>query len=358
MVLRIAQAAAGAALIPNGMALIRIAVPIQGLGRVNGMFNSLISVSAASGPLIGAALLEASSWRLLFLLNVPVVALALLLHSRLRGLEEPEPSTERARIDWPGIVLLASILTAVTWLLGALDGTTGATATALVGVAASIFVVAFVRRQMRAPVPIAPWRLFRRRSFAAASVYIMVSNLVMYTSLLTIPFFIREVQEGSPGRIGLLLGVMSFVMAALAFVSGRLSDAVGRRPPAFAGAVLAFGGALLLFVGISADVSFFYLAAALALLGSGIGLGTGAATTAAIEIAPRALAGAASGTSSMMRYIGSIVGAGVLAGLLGSGEPVPTVGVFRGVFLVVLVMAFVTVLAAGAIHTRVEAEAD
>ena len=55
----------------------------------------------------------------------------------------------------------------------------------------------------------------------------------------------------------------------------------------------------------------------------------------------------------MMRYIGSIVGAGVLAGLLGSGEPVPSVDVFRVVFAVVAVMALATVAAATAIHMRV-----
>jgi DHA2 family methylenomycin A resistance protein-like MFS transporter len=349
--LRVGQAAAGAALIPNGMAMLRAAVPVRRLGRINGMFGSAVAVSAASGPLVGAALLEASSWRLLFLLNVPVVALALLLHSRLRHVDER--TSDRAEIDWAGGALMAAILIGVTWLLASLDGSAGVASTA--GVLAAVLVagLAFVRRQMVVRVAVVPWRLFRRRSFAAASVYIMVSNLVMYTSLLTIPFFIREVQDGGPARIGLLLGAMSFLMAALAPASGHLSDALGRRLPALAGATLGLGGSLLLVGGIGSDVSFAYLAVALALLGSGIGLGSGAATTAAIEAAPRALAGSAAGTNSMMRYVGSIVGAGVLAGLLGSGEPAPSVEVFRAVFAVVAAMALVTVLAASAIHVRV-----
>ena len=181
----------------------------------------------------------------------------------------------------------------------------------------------------------------------------MLSNLVMYTALLTIPFFIREVQDGGHARIGLLLGVMSFLMAFLAPISGRLSDAVGRRGPAVAGAVLALAGAMLLVTGIDAGVSFATLASALALLGAGIGLGTGAATTAAIESVPRALAGSAAGTNSMMRYIGSIAGAGVIAGLLGGGDPIPSVEVFRAIFAVVASMALVAVISATAIHTRV-----
>ena len=348
--LRIGQAASGAALIPNGMALLRMVVPLRRLGRVNGLFGSAMAVSAASGPLVGAALLEVSSWRLLFLVNVPVVALALLLHSRLRYADER--ASDRAEIDWLGGAILAGI----TWLLASFGGDAGGLATAAISAAVLAAGAAFVRRQMVARVAVVPWRLFRRRSFAAATAYIMVSNLVMYTSLLTIPFFVREVQDGGPATIGLLLGAMSFLMAALAPISGRLSDAVGRRAPAFAGAVLGFAGALLLVAGIDADVSFGYLAVALALVGSGIGLGGGAATTAAIEAAPRALAGSASGTNSMMRYIGSIVGAGVLAGLLGSGDGAPTVDVFRALFAVVAAMALVTVVSAAAIHTRVEDE--
>jgi EmrB/QacA subfamily drug resistance transporter len=348
--LRIAQAAAGAALIPNGMALLRIVVPEHRLGRVNGLFNSMIAVAAASGPLVGAVLLEASSWRLLFLLSVPVVAVALLLHSRLRGLEEP--TADRGPIDWPGIVLLTAVLTGVSWLFGALDGAVSPLVTGVVVVAVAAATMAFVRRQFVARAPVVPWGLFRRRSFAAASIYTMVSNLVLYTSLLTIPFFIREVQQGGAARIGLLLGAMTVLMAVLAPVSGRLADAVGRRLPALAGGALALGGALLVVAGIDADVSFAYLAVSLALLGAGIGLGTGAATTAAVEAAPIALAGSASGTNSMMRYIGSIVGAGVLAGLLGSAGGTPGVGVFQAVFVVVVVMAVITVVSATAIHVR------
>ena len=98
--LRTGQAVAGAALIPNGMAMLRAVVPPRRLGRVNGLFGSAMAVSAASGPLIGAALLDASSWRLLFLLNVPAVGLALLLHARLRYRDDV--AVGRVEIDWAG----------------------------------------------------------------------------------------------------------------------------------------------------------------------------------------------------------------------------------------------------------------
>ena len=347
--LRVGQAAAGAALIPNGMAMLRETIPTRRLGRMNGYFNAAMAVSAASGPVVGALLLEFSTWRALFLLNVPVVALALLLLTRLR--HQDARVSGRAEIDWAGGALLAAILAGVTWLLGTLSGQASAAAIA-VGIAATALLTGlFVRRQVTARSGLAPWALFRRRSFAGATTYIMVSNLVMYTSLLTIPFFVIEVQGKGSAPVGVLLGVMSVLMAASAPVSGFLSDSLGRRPLALAGSVITLAASVLLVVGIADDVSFACLAAALALLGLGIGLGTVAATTAAIESVPRSLAGAAAGTNSMMRYVGSIVGAGILAGVLGS-EAAPGAGVFQSIYVVVTAMAVVAVIASSAIHGR------
>jgi len=180
----------------------------------------------------------------------------------------------------------------------------------------------------------------------------------MYTALLTIPFFIREVQQGSPTRIGLLLGAMSVQLAVVPPLSGGLSDRVGRRLPAVAGATLVLIGVLMLAAGLEPDVPFAYVAVALALIRSGVGLGIGPATTAAIELAPRSLAGAVSGTDLMMSYVGSIIGAGILAAVLSSGGELPSPGQFRTVFIVASVTSVLMVLAGAAIHRRVVTPAD
>jgi DHA2 family methylenomycin A resistance protein-like MFS transporter len=175
----------------------------------------------------------------------------------------------------------------------------------------------------------------------------------MYTTLLAVPFFIKEVQGGSVGTAGFLVGTLSIVMSLLAPVSGRLSDAKGRRLPAMAGASCQLAAAAMLLAGISGDVATGYLAAALAVLGVGTGLGTGAASTAAVEAAPRELAGSAAGTMSMMRYFGSIVGTGVLGGVLNADAAAPDVDVFQALFLLLTVMAALALLASTFIHTFV-----
>jgi DHA2 family methylenomycin A resistance protein-like MFS transporter len=197
-----------------------------------------------------------------------------------------------------------------------------------------------LQRQFRSATPITDWALFRHRTYAAAAAYVLLSNLVMYTTLLAIPFFVREVQGKSVATVGALLGAMSIFMAALSPIAGRFSDTHGRRLPANVGSAIMTVGAFGMTVGIARDVPFLYLAAALLTLGLGLGLSIGAASTAAIESAPRSAAGVAAGTNSMMRYVGSIVGAGVLGSVLSSNSgAAPDVGVFRLMFAIVAAMA-------------------
>jgi MFS family permease len=349
VVLRIAQAVAGAVLIPNGMAMLRTQAPPDQLGRLNGMNGAVISVAAAGGPLIGAAALAIGSWRLLFPLSIPVVLVALFLLQRLPAVEEERP--RRTPIDWFGMALFIALLVVVTLQLGALRSGAGGGVMAARWAAAGAVAAAFAWRQRSTSSPAAEWRLFRVRSFAGATAYVLFANLSMYTTLLMIPFFIRDVQGKGSFTSGLLLGAMSVLVAFTAPIGGRISDAYGRRLPAQAGAVLMTAGAVALLAGLHTDVSIGYLAACLALLGVGLGMGTGAATTAAVESAPRALAGSASGTSSMMRYVGSILGAGVLAGVLkDSAAGHADIDTFRFVMMAVVATAGLAAVAATFIH--------
>jgi MFS family permease len=180
---------------------------------------------------------------------------------------------------------------------------------------------------------------------------VLLTNLVMYTTLLTVPFFVVEVQHRGVATSGVLLGVMSVLMTLTAPVSGWISDRVGRRTPALAGSVILVIGTSLLVVVLSVEVSVWALALALAVIGTGVGISVAAASTAAIEAAPLALAGVASGTNSMMRYLGSIVGAGVLAAVLSTeGGVAPSIGSFRLIVLVVTVVSLGSIPVAAALH--------
>lgn len=348
VLLRAGQALTGAAVIPNGMAMLRASVPVTELGRTIGINGAVLSASAAAGPVVGAALVGLGSWRLLFLVNIPLVAVALLCQAWLSFRDEQPRG--RFTADWLGAVVFAALLTLTTLLLNALRGGVNPVAVAAGIAGFGACACLFVRRQHTGPLPLTDWRLFRRRSYAASSAYILLSNLVMYTTLLTIPFFLKEVQGRGATATGLLLASLSVLMAVLAPAAGRLSDAWGRKLPALAGSCFVAGGVVLLLAGLRVDAGYGYLAASLAVLGLGMGLSTGPASTAAIETAPSGLAATASGTNSMMRYLGSIVGAGILGAVLSSGETAPGIGVFRLIFAVLLVLAVAAVVAAAGIH--------
>ena len=347
--LRIAQAVSGAVLIPNGMAILRTQVPPNKLGRLTGINGSILSGAAAMGPLIGAAVLAFGSWRWMFPLSIPPILVALFLLRRLHIDQDARPS--RTPIDWVGLALFVALLAVVTLQLSALrNGDGGATMTARWMVAGAVAVL-FTWRQLVSSSPTAEWRLFRLRSFSGASAYVLLTNLSMYTTLLMIPFFIRDVQGKGSLRSGLLLGAMSALVAIMSPIGGAFSDSLGRRLPAQVGAALMTAGAIALLAGLHRDVSSAYLAVCLALLGVGLGIGTGPASTAAFESAPASLAGSAAGTSSMMRYVGSIVGAGILAGVLNtSNAGQADVTTFRLVAMAVAGTAALAVVAATFIH--------
>ncbi|HJM75360.1 MAG TPA: MFS transporter [Dehalococcoidia bacterium] len=342
---RTGQAIAGAAIMPNGMAMLRTSLPVSEFGRFNGLHSGVMSTAATSGPLLGAGMLAVAPWQAIFLVNIPVVLLALVLIQTLDYSEQPEGG---ASIDFAGVALLSSTLVAVTVLLNSLRGGREA----VIAVVATLGLgVAFVATQRWAARPGVAWHLFRLRSFSAATMNVAVMNLVMYTTLLSVPFFIQELQGGDSSRTGLLLGAMFVMMAVTAPISGALADRFGRRVPIFGGSAIALGGAAMLVFGLDVDASFSFLAVALALVGLGVGGSSGPATAAAIESASVREAGAAAGTNSMSRYLGSIVGAGALAGLLNrEAGAVPEFDSFQIVMLLVLAMAAAGLLAATMVH--------
>lgn len=342
IVFRTGQALVGAAVIPNGFAMLRESVPLNRLGRSSGTIGSVMSIAAAVGPILGAVLLSVGSWRLLFLMNVPLVAGALLA-LQLLAYETDRPRLKMS-LDWIGALAFAGLLVVGTMLLNALRGNTDIAVVIAAIAAFPVFLAVFVRRQFSATTPIAEWRLFRIRSYAGATGYIMLSNLVMYTTILAVPFFVEEVQGKSNLTTGSLLGAVSIPVALLAPVGGRLSDGIGRRPLVVAGSLLVAAGVTALLFGISRDVPYVLLAGLLAVLGVGLGLSTGPASAAAIESTPSEMAGAAAGTNSMMRYVGSIVGAGLLGSILNTNDVAPGIDLFRLIFAVLVAMSL---LAAG-----------
>jgi EmrB/QacA subfamily drug resistance transporter len=341
IVARTVQALAGAMAIPNGTALVRSLVAPERQGRAFGAVGSAIALAAGLGPPIGGVLTAALGWRWIFVANILLIAPALILGLRLSAVPS---ASSTGRFDLRGAALLicglVSLVLALTvWRL---PGVPLVLALAL-GLLAVGTGLTFVWHAGRFPKPILNLTLLRARGFTPAVTTVLLSNLTMYTLLLSLPLFLVEWGNWGDEHVGFLLAGLSLPMVFLSPLGGRLSDRSGRRFPAVVGTVLIMLGTLP-FLAITPFWSWLLYLAPLVVLGSGLGLSMASVQATAIETVPLDQTGQAAGLFSTMRYLGSIIGSSVMAGVLSGSAP--SVGSFRVLYAVLLLSAFGAIITA------------
>ncbi|CAN5636593.1 MFS transporter [soil metagenome] len=347
IVARIVQAIGGASAIPNGTALVRSLVPPARQGRAFGKIGAGIAVAAALGPPVGGVLTDTLGWRWIFAANILLISPALVLGLRLPA---DRILSGTGRFDLRGAALLTSGLVTLAFSLTAwrLSGVPLAVAPLLLAFAigAGVFLSRHVQRH---PRPVLNLTLFRRPGYLPATLTVLLSNMTMYTVLLSLPVFLTGRNNWSSSSVGFLLAGMSFQMILFSPVGGWLSDRSGRRLPAVIGTSLIAAGTLPLLV-IRPDWSWPFYLVPLVLLGIGVGLSAASVQTAAIEVAPSDQTGQAAGLFSTMRYLGSITGSAGMAAILSSVTP--SIGSFRLLYALLLLAACGALVSAGRLPRR------
>jgi EmrB/QacA subfamily drug resistance transporter len=319
---RLQQAIAGALIVPNGMGILRAAAG-QRAGMHFGILGAVAGTAASIGPLLGG-LLVAIDWRLVFLVNVPVIVVAIAL--ALVNFPEDVARTD-ARFDIVGVIALALILTGAAWVLtSAARGVDLALVVgALVVVAAA---VAFVRYESRLADPALPPMLFLIREFTAANVAISASNMTLYATLLAIPALLAS-DPVTAVQTGVALFALSAAMAVLGPFVGMVIDRFGAKwPPAFGGLLIVAGclaTSAILASGALAGTSFLLLLLALLVMGAGVSFTFPATRVAAVDAVPQRYVALASGVVSTSRYFGGMIGA-IVAGAALTTLPAATRG--------------------------------
>jgi EmrB/QacA subfamily drug resistance transporter len=310
--LRALQGACASVVNPNGSAIIRHEFVADARGRAFGWLAACMTFGAAVGPAVGGLLVGQFGWASIFWVNLPVLAFVIPLAAR----RLPETVRQGGRgFDTGGAVLLSlTLATAVA----ALSGLSRGTPDVLVMAGACVFLggVLYAWERRRAD-PIADFRLFRHPAFAGAWVAVLLTNLVMYTTLLLVPLFMVGVQGRGPREVGGVLVTYSGVMSALSPVGGFVSDRLGRAVPVVAGTLLLLAGTWLL-LQAHAATSLAGLIAILAVGAAGVGLQMGAEQSAALESAPADMSGVAGGIWATGRYLGAILGT-ILLGVIVEG---------------------------------------
>jgi EmrB/QacA subfamily drug resistance transporter len=318
LVARTVQAIAGAAAIPNGTALVRSLVAPERRGRAFGNVGAAIAVAAGLGPPIGGILTAALGWRWIFAANLLLLAPALILGWRL---PKDASASQPRRFDLLGAALLtlglvSLVLSMTIWRLP----NAPLLLAPVFGCIAAGTLLALVRHSGRSPNPVLNLALLRAPGFTPAVATVLLSNLTMYTLLLSLPLFLTAWSLWNSARVGVLLGGLSLPMIVFSPLGGRLSDNLGRRAPAVLGTSLITAGTLPFLLVYPSWTWLLYLVP-LVCIGAGVGLSMAPVQTTAIETAPYSQTGQASGLFSTMRYLGSILGSSVMAAVLSGATP-------------------------------------
>ncbi|AGS70048.1 MFS transporter [Streptomyces collinus] len=242
---RVVQGLGGGALQGTVQTLAADLYPLKERPRIQARLSTVWAVSAVAGPGLGGVLAAYAGWRWIFLVNLPIGAVALWLV--VRHLHEPaRERAARVRVDWAGAaavfacggVLLTALVqggVAWPWLSApslALAGTGLALAGAVVGV------------ERRAAEPIIPGWVWRRRTIAAVNLALGALGLLMVAPSVFLPTYAQSVLGLGPAAAGLVLCVWTLTWSASAALSQHVYRRIGFRDTALLGIGL---GALILF---------------------------------------------------------------------------------------------------------------
>ena len=268
---RIVQGLGGGMIMPTGMTmLIRAADPSR-VGRTMSVLGVPLLVGPAAGPVLGGWLVDAVSWRCIFLINLPIGVLALVLAVRLLRPDGPRPVRP---LDVPGLLLLSPGLALLVYALarGAERGDLGSASVLAAGLLGTAAIVAFGARAVRVDDPLIDLRVFRRRAPAAAAATLALFCCGYFGSLLLGPLYFQLVLHRSAMGSGLSMIPLGVAAAVAMQVGGRLIDRMGAGRVVLVGVPLAAAGIVAFTLQLGAHADYPGLGAALLVLGTGVGL--------------------------------------------------------------------------------------
>jgi DHA2 family methylenomycin A resistance protein-like MFS transporter len=308
---RIVQGAAAALMMPSGMALVSAAYPEPAArARAVAVWAMGAAVASSSGPVLGGVL-TSFSWRLIFLLNVPVGLATLAL---LRRAVDPGPRP--APVDPIGQLSAVVAMGGLTY--GAIEagaqGPTAAPVLVSLGVAA-LAGATLVVSQGRVSHPVIPPALVRTRAVAISTVVGFAFMVAYFGAPFVMSLYLQQQRGMTPLATGLLFLPMMLVGAALTPFSARTAERTGSRRLVAAGLLVMTLG--LLALGLTAGwASPVLVGALLVLVGLGGPLVMPPVTATLLHAAPEQWSGRASGLFNTSRQVGGALAVAVFGALL------------------------------------------
>ena len=285
-------------------------------GRYIGYLAGVWAFASVAGPLLGGFIVDQTTWRWVFLINLPAGGAALLviwMALRLPPVHRPAP------IDFAGAgLLMAGVSLLLLALVRVQEGGAPAWDAAAAGLTAggAVLIAAFVRWEAHVAHPLLPLRLFRNRIFAVGSALGLLSGCALFGGVVFLPLFLQVVAGLSATRSGLLLLPLTAGILIGSVGSGRLTTRTGRyRTYPIAGSACAVGGMFLL-SRLHGGTPLQVVSAAMVLLGLGVGMVLQVSLLAVQNAVEHRDLGIATASAQFFRSMGGSFGVAVLGAVM------------------------------------------
>jgi EmrB/QacA subfamily drug resistance transporter len=224
---RVLQGAAGAILVPGSLAILTQTFEGEDRGRVFGIWAGASAATTILGPLVGGLLVDLVTWRLVFLINVPLVLLA--IYATARHLPERRETSSGGRFDWLGATVVALAVGGLSFgtIRGQERNWQDALAFIALGIGAAATVI-FPILMARSDHPLVPLWLFRSRNFTVTN----LSTFLIYGALYVFSYFNSLFVQGTIGYTATASGIAGVPATLfLVFFSSRFGSLAGRYGP-------------------------------------------------------------------------------------------------------------------------------
>ncbi|MGH2562813.1 MAG: MDR family MFS transporter [Thermomicrobiales bacterium] len=286
---------------------------VEERARVQGWISSVWGIAGITGPALGGFLATYLTWRWIFYINLPIGAFA--LYMILRYLHEDVPRRAH-RIDYPGALLLAA--GAGLFIFGTLEGGVRwdwlAAPSLGVFAAALVALSLFVRQERRAPEPMLPLWVLRRRLLVGANLTTAAIGLLSIGLSTFLPTYAQGVLGVGAMLAGFILSAMSLSWPVTSALSGRIYLRIGFRDTALIGAVICIVSGVV-FIALPEDASLGHAALGGFIMGAGLGLLSTSMIVGVQSVIGWSRRGVVTGANMFSRQIGQAVGAAVYGSL-------------------------------------------
>lgn len=307
---RAGQGAGAAVIMAMTLALAGATVAKARIGRAMGLLGAMSAIGTAAGPPLGGVLIAGAGWRALFLINLPIGALAFLLAVRHLPADRQEAKGGRPGFDGAGTLLLALTLGAYALAMTAGRGGFGLDNAALLA-AAALGALLFVLTQARARSPLIEAATLRQPRLKAGLAASALVSTVMMATLVVGPFYLSLSLGLETAAVGLVMSAGPIAAALTAVPAGRLADRIGAGRTAQIGLAGVAGGCIALALG-PATLGVSGYAGPMTVVASGYALFQTANNSAVMGGVAADRRGLVSGLLNLSRNLGLMTGASLM----------------------------------------------